>query len=104
HVHADRIFVEWSSLSQPMRLVLSGIKVTNDVDQVVATAPSVALSFEPRSVITGHLLPTAIVVSQPTLDADVAREGGMLRQVLAKTDSNSDGGEVVNLLIDQLLA
>jgi len=28
----------------------------------------------------------------------------MLRQVLAKTDSSSDGGEVVDLLIDQLLA
>jgi flagellin-like hook-associated protein FlgL len=103
-VHADRVFVEWSALSQPMRLVLSGLRVTNDINQVVATAPSVALSFDPRSVIRGRLLPTAIVVDQPTLDADIAREGGMLRQVLAKTDANSDGGEVVGLLIDQLLA
>jgi hypothetical protein len=103
-VHAERVFVEWSSLSQPMRLVLNGLSVTNDINQTVATAPSVALSFEPRSVIRGRLLPTAIVIDQPTLDADIAREGGMLRQVLAKTDSNSGGGEVVDLLIDQLLA
>lgn len=103
-VHADRVFVEWSSLSQPMRLVLSGLRVTNDANDTVATAPSVALSFDPRSVIRGQLLPTAIVVSEPTLDADLAREGGMLRQVLAKTDSNSDSGEVVDLLINQLLA
>ena len=58
-VHADRVFVEWSSLRQPMRLVLSGLSVTNDINQTVATAPSVALSFEPRSVILGRLLPTA---------------------------------------------
>src|SRR5262245_5071193 len=103
-VHADRVFVEWSALSQPMRLVLSGLKVTNSADHVVATAPSIALSFDPRSVIRGQLLPTAIVVDQPTLDADIAREGGMLRQVLAKTDSTSDGGEVIDLLINQLLA
>ena len=103
-VHADRVYVEWSALSQPMRLVLSGLRVTNSADLVVATAPSIALSFDPRSVIRGQLLPTAIVVDQPTLDADIAREGGMLRQVLAKTDSNSDGGEVLDLLLNQLLA
>ena len=102
-IHADRVSVEWSSLRQPMRLVLSGLRVTNDADQVVATAPSVALSFEPRSAIRGRLLPTAIVVDQPTLDADIAREGGMLRRVLAKTDTETTG-EVVDLLIDQLLA
>jgi uncharacterized protein DUF3971 len=103
-IHADRVFVEWSSLRQPMRLVLSGLKVTNSADQVIATAPSIALSFEPRVVIRGQLLPTAIVVSEPTLDADITREGGMLHQVLAKTDATSNGGEVVDLLIDQLLA
>jgi hypothetical protein len=102
-IHADQVFVEWSSLSQPMRLVLSGLSVTNAANQVVATAPSVALSFEPRSVIRGRLLPTAIVVDQPTLNADITREGGMLRQVLAKTGSDTQG-EVVDLLIDQLLA
>ncbi len=103
-VHSERVYVEWSSLGQPMRLVLSGLKVTNAADQVVATAPSIALSFDPRSVIRGQFLPTAIVVDQPTLDADIAREGGMLRRVLAKNDSNSDSGEVVDLLITQLLA
>jgi hypothetical protein len=103
-VHAERVYVEWSSLSQPIRLVLKGLRVTNDVDKVVASAPSIALSFEPRIVITGHLLPTAIVVSEPTLDADITREGGMLRQVLATTDASSDSGEVVDLLINQLLA
>ena len=37
-VHADRVFVEWSSLSQPMRLVLAGLRVTNASDLTVATA------------------------------------------------------------------
>ncbi|MFI5001952.1 MAG: DUF3971 domain-containing protein, partial [Reyranellales bacterium] len=51
----------------------------------------------------GHFLPTSIVVDRPTLDADITREGGMLRRILAKTDSNSQG-EVVDLLISELLA
>ncbi len=102
-VGADRVSAEWSGISQPMRLVLSGLKVSNSAGEAIATAPSVALSFEPRSVIRGKFLPTSIVVEAPTLDADVAREGGMLRRILAKPDAGTQG-EVVDLLIDQLLA
>lgn len=102
-IHAHRIYVEWSGLSQPVRLVLSGLEVSNTAGEAIATAPSVALSFEPRSVIRGRLLPTSIVVDQPTLDADVAREGAMLRRVLARPETHSQG-EIVDLLVDQLLA
>jgi hypothetical protein len=102
-IHADRIYVEWSGLSEPVRLVLSGLKVSNTAGEAIATAPSVALSFEPRSVIRGRLLPTSIVVDRPTLDADLAREGGMLRRVLANPETHSQG-EIVDLLVDQLLA
>ncbi|MDP1960710.1 MAG: DUF3971 domain-containing protein [Reyranella sp.] len=102
-IHADRIYVEWTGLSQPVRLVLSGLKISNSAGEAIATAPSVALSFEPRSVIRGEFLPTSIVVDQPTLDADLAREGGMLRRVLASPETHSQG-EIVDLLVDQLLA
>lgn len=102
-VHADRIYAEWSGLNEPIRLVLSGLKISGATGDAIATAPSVALSFEPRSVVRGKLLPTSIIVDRPTLDADVSREGGMLRRILASPDSHSQG-EVVDLLIDQLLA
>ncbi len=102
-VDADRIYAEWGGLSQPMRLVFHGLHVTDASGQEIATAPSVSLSFEPRSVVDGHLLPTAIVVDRPTLNADIARDGGMLRRILASTDSGSQG-EFVELLIEQLLA
>src|ERR1700759_501964 len=62
-VEADRLDAEWSSLRGP-----------NARKEEVATAPSVALSFDPRSVVGGQLLPTAIVVDRPTLDADITRE------------------------------
>ena len=62
--------------------------VTERQGEEIATAPSVALSFEPRSVVRGQLLPTAIVVDRPTFDADITREGGMLQRVLAKSDSS----------------
>ena len=102
-IHADRIYAEWSGLSQPVRLVLAGLKISNASGQEIATAPSVSLSFDPRSVARGKLLPTTIVVDSPTLDADVAREGGMLRRVLASPDTKSQG-EIVDLLVDQLMA
>lgn len=102
-IHADRIYAEWGGLREPIRLVLSGLKVSGATGETIATAPSVALSFEPRSVVRGKLLPTSIIVDQPTLDADVSREGGMLRRILANPETHSQG-EVVDLLIDQLLA
>jgi hypothetical protein len=102
-VDADRIYAEWGRLSEPMRVVFAGVHVTNAARKEVATAPSVALSFEPRSVVRGQLLPTAIVVDRPTLNADIAREGGMLKRVLANSESNTQG-EFVDLLVNQLMA
>jgi hypothetical protein len=102
-VTAEHIYVEWGALKDPMRLVFTGLHVIDVHRREIATAPSVALSFEPRSVVLGHLLPTAVVVNRPTLDADIAREGGMLRRVLASADSGSQG-EFFDLLIEQLLA
>src|SRR5690348_382317 len=88
-VTAEHIYAEWSGLKDPMRLVFTGLHVIDARDNEIATAPSVALSFDPRSAVRGRLLPTSIVVDRPTLAADLAREGGMLQRVLAKTDSNS---------------
>lgn len=102
-VDADRIYAEWGSLREPMKVVFEGLHVTNAQKQEIATAPSVSLSFDPRSVIRGELLPTAIVVDRPTLDADITRDGGMLKRVLASSESTSQG-EFVDLLIEQLLS
>jgi hypothetical protein len=102
-VGAEHIYAEWSGLKEPMRLVFSGLHVTDAHNNEIATAPSAALSLDARSAIRGRLLPTSIVVDRPTLDADIARDGGMLQRVLAKTDSSSQG-EFVDLLIEQLLA
>ena len=102
-VDTDRIYVEWSSLSQPMRLVAHGLRLIDIQGKAVATAPSVALTFDPRSVVRGYFLPRSIVVERPTLTADIEREGGMLRRILAESDSNSQA-RVVDLLIAQLLA
>lgn len=102
-LHADRVYVEWSGVSQPVRLVFSGLHVTDADKRDVASAPSVALSFEARSLVSGHLLPNAIVIEQPSLDAEIAREGGMLQRIFASKDADSQS-EVVALLIEQLLA
>ncbi len=102
-VEAEHISLEWSGLRQPVRLVFKGIQVSNADKKQLATVPSVALSFAPRSVVEGHLYPTSIIVEAPTLDADIDREGGILHRVLGKTDSSSQG-EVVALLLEQLLA
>ncbi|SJZ55199.1 AsmA-like C-terminal region [Enhydrobacter aerosaccus] len=101
-VHADHIYAQWDGIAQPMRLVLSGLRIDDARRQTVATAPSVALSFEPGTVLKARFLPTAIVVDRPTLDAEIAREGGMLQRVLAKSDTSSQG-EMVDLLIEQLM-
>ena len=102
-IGADRILLEWGGVELPMRLVFNGLRVTNSDGQTIAMAPSIALSFEPRSVFKARFLPTAIVIERPTLDADISREGGMLHRIFANTDSSSQG-EVVDLLIEQLLA
>jgi hypothetical protein len=102
-VDAERIHAEWGAIGQPIRIVFTGLDVTDAGGKKVASAPSVALSIDPRGFVAGRILPTAIVVDQATLSADIDRKGGMLRRVMAKTDSTSQG-EVVELLIDQLLA
>ncbi|MBS0224306.1 MAG: hypothetical protein JSR91_26595 [Proteobacteria bacterium] len=102
-IGADHIRAEWGGIARPMQLVFIDVHVTNENSQTVATAPNVALSFEPRSVLKARFLPTAIVVEHPTLDADITREGGMLQRVLAKSDASSQA-EVVSLLIEQLMA
>jgi hypothetical protein len=99
---ADRIYVEWGGLSQPIRLVFDGLRVTNLQNHVVARVPSAWLSFDPRTVLRGMLLPTAVVVERPTIEAEIAREGGMLRRIFAKSDASSQS-EVVGILIEQLL-
>ncbi|NDH64680.1 MAG: hypothetical protein EBY18_24210, partial [Alphaproteobacteria bacterium] len=83
-VHADRIYAEWSGLNEPIRLVLSGLKISGAAGDAIATAPSVALSFEPRSVVRGKLLPTSIIVAAAAEagagnDGDAARVPGESR-------------------------
>jgi hypothetical protein len=102
-IGADHLYAAWGGLGQPMRLVLQGLRVTNERNQTVATAPSVAVSFEPDNVLKARFLPTSIVVDRPTLDVEITRQGGMLQRVLARSDASSQS-EVVRLLIEQLLA
>ncbi len=102
-VHADRIYAEWSGISQPLRLVLNGLKVTDAAGGTIATAPSIAFTFDARSAVRGQLLPTAIVIDKPTLNGDISREGGMLHRVMAEAGSGSQD-EVMDLLIGELLA
>jgi hypothetical protein len=100
---ASRIFVEWGSLGQPVRLVFDGVRISNLHDQVVATAPRLALSFDPRDVIRGRFLPTSVIVERPTIEAEITREGGMLQRIFARSDAESQN-EVVKVLFEQLLA
>jgi hypothetical protein len=102
-VRAEHIYAEWSGLKQPMRLVLTGLHLTDVSNHELASAPGIAVAFDSRSVINGHLRPVSIVVNRPNLEADIAREGGMLQRVLASSDPDSQA-EVVDLLIDQLLS
>lgn len=102
-VAADHIHAEWGGVTRPMRLVFGGLHVVDENKRTVATAPSVALSFEPQSVLRAQFLPTSIVVDRPTLNADIDREGGMLQRVMAESGSSSQTS-VVDLLIGQLLA
>jgi hypothetical protein len=102
-VTAEHIYVEWSGLKEPMRLVLTGLHLTDASNHELASAPGIAVAFDSRSVINGHLRPVSIVVNRPNLEADIAREGGMLQRVLARSDPDSQA-EVVDLLIEQLLS
>ena len=102
-VSADRVLAEWGGISQPMRLMLQGLRIADSSERAIATAPSVALSFEPRSVVLGNFHPRSIVIERPTLTAAFDRQGGMLRRVFGARDSGTEG-EAVGLLVDQLLA
>src|SRR5216683_3466671 len=100
---ADRISLEWGGLGEPMRLVFTGLRFTNGQNQVIATAPKAALTFDPRSVFQGMLLPTSITIERPTIEAEIDREGGMMRRIFSDSNSQSQG-EAVAILVDQLLA
>jgi hypothetical protein len=102
-VRAEHIYVEWSGLKQPMRLVLTGLHLMDASNHELASAPGISVAFDARSAVGGHLRPVSIVVNRPNLEADIAREGGMLQRVLARTDADSQA-EVVDLLIEQLLS
>jgi hypothetical protein len=102
-VRAEHIYVEWSGLKQPMRLVLTGLHLMDATNHELASAPGIAVAFDSRSVVNGRLRPVSIVVNRPNLEADIAREGGMLQRVLARSDPDSQA-EVVDLLIEQLLS
>ena len=100
----QRIALEWGGISQPMRLVFNGLRfVKVDSHQVIATVPTASLTFEARNVLQGMFLPNTITIEGPTIEADIAREGGMLRRVLATSDADSQS-EALVLLIEQLMA
>jgi Protein of unknown function len=99
---ADRISLEWGGLGEPIRLVFTGLRFTNGQNQVIATAPKAALTFDPRSVFQGILLPTSITIERPTIEAEIDREGGMLRRIFSDSSSQSQG-EAVAILVEQLL-
>ena len=99
----DRISLEWGGISQPMRLVFNGLRFINGEHQVIATVPTASLTFDARNVLQGMFLPTSLTIEAPTIEADIAREGGMLRRVFTNSDANSQGEGLV-LLIEQLMA
>jgi hypothetical protein len=99
----ERISLEWGGISQPMRLVFNGLRFINGEHQVIATVPTASLTFDARSVLQGMFLPTSLTIEAPTIEADIAREGGMLRRVFTSSDANSQGEGLI-LLIEQLMA
>ena len=98
----DRISLEWGGLGEPMRLVFTGLRFTNGQHQIIATAPKASLTFDPRSVFQGMLLPTSITIERPTIEAEIDREGGMMRRIFSDSSSQSQG-EAVAILVEQLL-
>ncbi len=100
--HVDHISVEWGGLSQPMRLVFTGLSFVNGSGQMIAAIPSASLTFDARNVFQGMLLPASLIIERPTIEAELDREGGMLRRVFAEKGSDSQS-EAVAILIEQLL-
>lgn len=103
HPDFDRITFEWSGISRPIRLAFTGLRFTNGQNQVIATAPEAALTFEPRSVVQGMLLPTSIAIIRPVIEADVARDGGAFQRIFTSPEGGAQG-EAISILVDQLLA
>lgn len=103
HPDFDKISFEWSGISRPIRLAFAGLRFTNGQGQVIATAPEAALTFEPRSVVQGMLLPTSIAIIRPVIEADVAREGGAFQRIFTSPEGGAQG-EAISILVDQLLA
>lgn len=103
HPDFDRIYFEWSGISRPIRLAFTGLRFTNGQNQVIATAPEAALTFEPRSVVQGMLLPTSIAIIRPVIEADVAREGGAFQRIFTSPEGGAQG-EAISILVDQLLS
>ncbi|GEP53691.1 hypothetical protein RSO01_08570 [Reyranella soli] len=99
----QRIALEWGGISQPMRLVFSGIRFVKGEHQVIATIPTASVTFDARDVLQGMFLPTTVTIEAPTIEADITRDGGMLRRVFTSTDAESQG-EALVLLIEQLMA
>lgn len=101
---ADRVYLEWPGLSQPLRLVFAGMRFVNvQSKEVIATAPAISLTFDARSVFQGMILPTSITIEGPTIEANIDREGGMLRRVFANPGAQSQS-EAVAILVEQLFA
>ena len=86
NVDCDTITAEWGGLGSPMRLVLHGLHAVDHQGRVIAAAPSVALTFDPRSVFKGSLAPTAITVERPVFDIELSRDG-----MLARIFSDAEG-------------
>jgi hypothetical protein len=99
----DGLSLEWGGISQPMRLVFNGLRFINGEHQVIATVPTASLTFDARSVLQGMFLPTSITIEGPTIEADITREGGMLRRVFTNSDADSQGEGLI-LLVEQLMA
>jgi len=99
----ERIALDWGGISQPMRLVFNGIRFVKDGRQVIATIPTASVTFDPRDVLRGMFLPNTVTIEAPTIEADITRDGGMLRRVFTSSDAESQG-EALALLIEQLMA
>lgn len=100
---ADRITLEWGSISQPMRLVFTGLHFTNAEGKLIASAPSASLTFDARNVFQGVFLPTSITIERPTIETEVDRDGGMLRRIFTSSSTETQG-EALSILVEQLLA
>jgi len=99
----DHVALDWSDPRLPLRVVFTGLRFVKGKDQVIATVPSVSVTFDFRGVMKGMLLPTTITIEGPAIEADIAREGGMLRRIFTDPSAKSQG-EAVAIFVEQLFA